>query len=106
MEAIAYLRRNGKYADAPRPNLLLFDLSLPKKDGREALAEIKGDEDLKMIPVVILTTSKADEDVVRSYKLSAYCYLAKPVGFAGFTEIVKSIESFWFSVVVLPPNGN
>jgi chemotaxis family two-component system response regulator Rcp1 len=105
MEAIEFLRRRGRYADAPRPDLILLDLNLPRKDGREVLAEIKADDDLKMIPVVILTTSKADEDIVRTYKLNANCYITKPVDFAGFEKIVQSIELFWFSVVVLPPNG-
>ena len=104
VEAMAYLRREGKYAGASRPDIILLDLNLPKKDGREVLAEIKGDEDLKVIPVVVLTTSKADEDIVRSYKLNANCYIAKPVSFAGFTEIVRSIQHFWFSLVILPPN--
>ena len=105
IEAIAFLRRQGPYADAPRPDLILLDLNLPKKDGRQVLAEIKADEDLKIIPVVILTTSEADEDILKSYKLSANCYITKPIGFAGFVEVVRSIHNFWFSVVVLPPNN-
>ena len=104
VEAIAYLRRQGKYADAPRPDIIFLDLNLPKKDGQAVLSEIKGDDDLKVIPVVVLTTSNADEDVINSYKLNANCYIAKPVNFEGFAEVVRSIQSFWFSVVVLPPN--
>lgn len=103
--AMEFLRREGKYAEAPRPDIVLLDLNLPKKDGREVLAEIKDDDDLKTIPVVILTTSKADEDIVKSYQLSANCYITKPVDYAGFAQIVKSIENFWFSVVVLPPTN-
>jgi len=103
VEAMAFLRREGKYADAPRPDLILLDLNLPKKDGREVLAEIKGDDDLRMIPLVVLTTSKADEDILRSYKLNANSYITKPVDFAGFSQIVQAIDNFWFTVVVLPP---
>ncbi len=104
MEAIAFLRREGKYADAPRPDIILLDLNLPKKDGREVLAAIKGDENWRVIPVVILTTSKAEEDILKSYKLNANSYITKPVDFAGFAEVVRAIDNFWFSVVVLPPN--
>ncbi len=104
MEALAFLRRQGKYGTAPRPDLILLDLNLPKKDGREVLAEIKEDERLRIIPVVVLTTSHADEDIVKSYERHVNSYIAKPVDFAGFTTIVKSIQSFWFSVVVLPPS--
>ena len=103
MAALAFLRRQGPYADAPRPDLILLDLNLPKKDGREVLAEIKEDESLKIIPVIVLTTSKADEDILRSYKLNANCYISKPVSFNGFANVVHSIQDFWFSVVVLPP---
>jgi chemotaxis family two-component system response regulator Rcp1 len=105
MEALAFLRRQGKYAAAPRPDLILLDLNLPKKDGREVLREIKGDADLRVIPVVVLTTSKADEDIMRSYEQHVNSYITKPVDFAGFIRIVKSIQCFWFSVVVLPPSG-
>lgn len=103
VEALAFLRREGKYADAPRPDLVFLDLNLPKKDGRQVLAEIKADEDLRVIPVVILTTSKAEEDILKSYKLNANSYISKPVDFAGFAEIVRAIDHFWFSVVILPP---
>jgi two-component system response regulator len=102
MEAMAYLRREGQYAHAPRPDLILLDLNLPKKDGREVLEEIKSDERLKRIPVVILTTSKDEGDVLKSYGLHANCYIVKPVDFEKFAEIVKHIESFWFVVVTLP----
>src|SRR5262245_13128614 len=103
MEAMAFLRRQGPYAQAPRPDLILLDLNLPKKDGREVLADIKADEDLKVIPVIVLTTSRADEDILKSYQLSANCYISKPVGFASFAAVIRSIENFWFTVVVLPP---
>lgn len=102
VEALAFLRREGKYANAPRPDLILLDLNLPRKDGREVLSEIKFDERLKMIPVVVLTTSKAEEDVVRAYGLHANCYVTKPVDFSAFAEVVRSIRNFWFSVVTLP----
>jgi CheY-like chemotaxis protein len=103
LEALAFLRREGKYADAPQPDLILLDLNLPRKDGREVLAEIKSDEDLRVIPLVVLTTSRADADIVRSYKLNANSYITKPVDFTGFTQIVRAIDDFWFTVVVLPP---
>jgi two-component system response regulator len=103
IEAMAFLNRQGKYVDAPRPDLLLLDLNLPKKDGRSVLEEIKGDSALKAIPVVILTTSAADEDVLKSYLLHANCYITKPVNLDGFLEVVKSIDHFWLSVVKLPP---
>jgi CheY-like chemotaxis protein len=101
--ALAFLRRQGQYARSPRPDLILLDLNLPKKSGQEVLAELKADEELKSIPVVILTTSKAEEDVVKSYGLHANCYITKPVGFASFVEVVHAVESFWFGVVTLPP---
>jgi two-component system response regulator len=103
MEAMAFLRRETGYSSAPRPDLILLDLNLPKKDGREVLAEIKADENLRVIPLVVMTTSKAEEDIVRSYKLNANCYITKPVDFSGFTQIVRAIDQFWFTVVVLPP---
>ena len=103
VEAIAFLRRQGEYADAPRPDLILLDLNLPKKDGWEVLEEIKADKELRLIPVVILTTSKADEDIVESYNGHANCYITKPVDLDQFITIVKSIESFWLTVVKLPP---
>jgi len=102
-EALSYLRRQGKYADAPRPDLILLDLNLPKKDGREVLAEIKLDPELKVIPVVVLTTSEAVTDILKSYNLHANCYITKPVAFEQFKKVVNSIESFWFSIVKLPP---
>ena len=102
VDALAFLRKEGEYLDAARPDLILLDLNMPKKDGREVLSEIKADENLKRIPVVVLTTSKAEQDVVKSYNLNANCYIIKPVDFGQFTEVVKSIEHFWFSVVTLP----
>jgi chemotaxis family two-component system response regulator Rcp1 len=104
VKAMAFLRREGKYADAPRPDLILLDLNLPKKDGREVLAEIKADTKLKRIPVVILTTSKAEEDILKTYNLHANCYVTKPVGLDQFIEVVKAIEDFWLTVVKLPTN--
>jgi CheY-like chemotaxis protein len=103
VEAMAYVRREGKYANAPVPDLILLDLNLPKKDGRTVLAEIKADERLKRIPVVVLTTSIADEDVYRAYGLHANCYICKPVDFGQFVRIVNSLEDFWLSLVKLPP---
>jgi len=102
-EAMSFLRREGKYTQMPHPDLILLDLNLPKKDGREVLAEIKSDDDLKRIPVVILTTSKAEEDIIKTYDLHANCYVTKPVGFEQFVTVVKSIEKFWLNIVVLPP---
>ncbi len=99
--AMDFLYRRGAYKDAPRPDLILLDLNLPKKDGREVLEEMKKDEKLRTIPVVILTSSKAEEDIVRSYKLHANCYITKPVGLDRFAQVVKSIDDFWFSVVKL-----
>jgi CheY-like chemotaxis protein len=101
--ALDFLYQRGDYADAPRPDLILLDLNLPKKNGREVLEEIKQDAQLKTIPVVILTTSQAEEDVVRAYSLHANCYITKPVDFAQFTKIVRTIEDFWLSIVTLPP---
>jgi two-component system response regulator len=102
MEALSFLRREGKYAEAPRPDLILLDLNLPRKDGRTLLAEIRADDGLKTIPVVVLTTSQAEEDIVRSYRLGANCYITKPVGLAEFSRVVNSIEEFWFTIVRLP----
>ena len=101
-EAMDFLNREGKHSDVPRPDLILLDLNLPKKDGREVLDEIKQSPVLKSIPVVILTTSASDEDILRSYRLHANCYITKPVGLDGFLEVVKSIDTFWLSVVKLP----
>jgi two-component system, chemotaxis family, response regulator Rcp1 len=106
VEAMAFLRRQGKYASVPRPDIVLLDLNLPKKDGREVLEEIKTDEDLKRIPVVVLTTSKAEEDVLRTYNLHANCFVTKPVDLEKFIVVVKSIDVFWLTVVTLPPNGH
>lgn len=101
-EALAFLRRDGKYARAPRPDLILLDLNLPIKDGREVLAEIKADQNLKDIPIIILTMSMNETDVLDSYNMQASCYITKPVSAQRFVEVVRSIESFWFSVVKLP----
>lgn len=102
VRALEFLRRTGDFSDAPVPDLILLDLNLPKKDGREVLAEIKNDDDLQHIPVVVLTTSQADQDIIKSYKLHANCYVTKPVDFDEFVKIVQSIEHFWFTVVKLP----
>jgi CheY-like chemotaxis protein len=101
-EAMAFLRRAGKYADAPRPDLILLDLNLPRRDGREVLADIKGDPELLRIPVVILTTSQAEADVLRSYNLHANAYVTKPVDFDRFVEVVRKIDEFFFTIVRLP----
>ena len=103
VDALAYLRREGPFANAVRPDIILLDLNLPRKDGREVLEEIKADESLRRIPVVVLTTSSADEDIVRSYNLHANCFITKPVDLNSFVTIVKSIEHFWFQIVKLPP---
>ena len=103
VEAMAFLRKQGRYALAPRPDLVLLDLNLPRKDGRETLAEMKQDEELKRIPVVVLTTSRSEDDVLRAYDLHANCYLNKPVGLEDFIKVVKSIENFWIEIVTLPP---
>jgi len=103
VEAMAYLNGEGEYADRPRPDLILLDLNMPRKDGREVLEDIKSDDDLKRIPVVVLTSSEAEEDVAKSYELHANAYLTKPIDFDGFLEIVGSLEEFWLEVVKLPP---
>jgi CheY-like chemotaxis protein len=103
VEALEFLRREGKHAGAPRPDIILLDLNLPKKDGREVLAVIKKDDHLKHIPVVVLTTSKAEEDVLKSYELHANCYVTKPVDLEKFIVVVQSIDRFWLTVVTLPP---
>ena len=103
VEAMAYLRHEGKYVDAFRPDLILLDLNLPKKDGREVLAEIKADERLRRIPVVVLTTSCAEKDILETYDLHANCYITKPVNLDQFSAVVKAIEEFWFTIVRLPP---
>ncbi len=103
--AMNFLYKAGPYADMPRPDLILLDLNLPRKDGREVLADIKADNDLKRIPVVILTTSKSEEDILKSYNLHANCYITKPIDLNQFIKVVRCIEDFWLSIVVLPPNG-
>ena len=102
VEALAYLRREGKYADAVRPDLILLDLCLPKKDGRQVLAEIKREPVVKRIPVVILTTSRAEQDILESYDLHANCYITKPMDLEQFVGVVRSIEHFWLTIVSLP----
>ena len=102
VEALAFLRREGEYVNAPRPELILLDLNLPRKDGREVLAEIKNDNNLKRIPVVILTSSEAEQDIVKSYNLHANCYITKPVELDQFIGMIKNIEQFWLTVVKLP----
>ena len=103
VEAMTFLRREGAHVDAPRPDLILLDLNLPKMDGREVLAQIKEDASLKTIPTVILTTSEAEVDIVKSYQLHANCYLSKPVQLDAFESLVKSINDFWLTKVKLPP---
>jgi chemotaxis family two-component system response regulator Rcp1 len=102
VEAMAFLRKAGQYARAPLPDLILLDLNLPRKGGHEVLAEIKADESLRRIPVVILTTSQAEEDIIKTYDLHVNCYVAKPVDLDQFVKIVKSIEEFWLTIVKLP----
>ncbi len=104
--AMAFLRKQGQYATAPQPDLILLDLNLPKKDGREVLAEIKELDNLKRIPVVVLTTSRAEEDVVRTYNLHANAHVTKPVDLKQFLEVIRAIEEFWLAVVTLPPNSS
>ena len=104
-EALAFLRRKGQFAKAPRPDVILLDLNLPRKDGHEVLAEIKTDPSLKRIPVVILTTSQAEQDILKTYDLHANCYVTKPVDLDRFLEVVKSVEDFWLTIVKLPPGG-
>jgi chemotaxis family two-component system response regulator Rcp1 len=103
IEAMSLLKQEGEYANSPRPDLILLDLNLPKKDGREVLQEIKESPTLKSIPVVILTTSASNTDILRSYMLHANCYITKPVNLDGFLKVVKTIDGFWLSVVKLPP---
>jgi CheY-like chemotaxis protein len=102
VEAIEFLRREGQYAEAPRPDLILLDLNLPRRDGRQVLAEVKGDEDLRRIPIVVLTTSEAEEDILRSYDLHANAYVTKPVDFDRFVAVIQQIDEFFISVVRLP----
>jgi chemotaxis family two-component system response regulator Rcp1 len=105
VEALAYLRQQGQYDQAVLPDIILLDLNLPKKDGREVLEEIKSDPLLRRIPVVVLTTSKAEEDILKVYDLHANCFVTKPVDLEQFIQVVQSVEAFWFTVVKLPPNG-
>jgi CheY-like chemotaxis protein len=103
VEAMAFLRRQQKYSQSPRPDLIFLDLNLPRKDGREVLAEIKADDQLRRIPVVVLTTSRAELDIVKSYNLHANCYVVKPVDLDQFIEVIRSIEQFWLTAVTLSP---
>jgi chemotaxis family two-component system response regulator Rcp1 len=102
IEAMSYLRKEGKYADVHQPDLILLDLNMPKKDGREVLAEIKKDPNLRHIPVIVLTTSQAEQDIFKSYDLHANCYITKPVDLDQFNTVIKSIKDFWLSIVKLP----
>jgi CheY-like chemotaxis protein len=104
VEALEYLYRKGEFANAKRPDLIMLDLNMPRKDGKEVLKEIKSDPSLKTIPVIVLTTSHAEQDILQSYRLNANCYITKPVDFKSFIDVVKSIEQFWLSVVTLPAN--
>lgn len=101
--AMSYLQRDGEFADKQQPDLILLDLNMPKKDGREVLAEVKADPKLKVIPIVILTTSQSEEDILKSYDLQASCYVTKPIDLEQFTKIIKSLDGFWFSAVRFPP---
>ncbi|MFB6139913.1 MAG: response regulator [Halosimplex sp.] len=103
VEALDYLRQAGEYAQQPRPDLILLDLNMPRKGGREVLADIKDDEELRRIPVVVMTSSEAEEDIVQSYDLHANAYLTKPIDFEGFLDVVQRIEEFWLTVVKMPP---
>lgn len=105
VETMAFLRQEGQYSEVPRPDLILLDLNLPKKDGREVLTEIKSDESLRRIPVVILTVSADEQDILDTYDNHANCYITKPLDLGQFMEVVKSIEEFWLTIVKLPPNG-
>lgn len=104
VEAMAFLRREGAYRSRPRPDVILLDLNLPRKNGREVLAEVKADPELRRIPIVVLTTSEAEEDVLRAYEHHANCYITKPVDLDQFLKVVRSIEDFWFTIVKLPPS--
>ncbi|KAI9132235.1 response regulator [Acaryochloris sp. CCMEE 5410] len=104
MEAMAYLRQEGEFKNATMPDLMLLDLNLPRKDGREVLAEMQESENLKRIPVVVLTTSEADEDILKSYQIGANAYVTKPVGLKGLVKVVNLLEEFWFTIVKLPPH--
>ena len=102
VDALAFLRQQGKYTNAPRPDLILLDLNLPKKDGREVLAEVKADKSLKLIPVIVLTTSAAERDILKTYELNGNCYITKPIDLEQFISVVKRIEEFWLALVRLP----
>lgn len=102
VQALEFLKKRGEFADSPRPDIILLDLNLPRKDGREVLADIKSDETLRMIPVVVLTTSESPDDIARAYNSHVNCYITKPVDFDQFIKVVRSIEDFWFTVVKLP----
>jgi len=104
-EAMAFLRREGEFADRPRPDLVLLDLNLPRKDGREVLTDIHADDALKSVPVIVLTTSEAEQDILRSYRLAANAYITKPIDLDEFIAVVRSIETFWLSIVRLPPQA-
>ena len=104
MEAMDFIRKEGAYTDAARPDVILLDLNLPKKDGREVLADIKDDEELRRIPVVVLTVSQAEEDIIRSYDLHANCFISKPLDLEQFMRVVQAVEDFWLTIVKLPPN--
>jgi len=104
VEAMDFLRKQGEYTQAPRPDIILLDLNMPRKDGREVLLEIKSDEKLKCIPVLVLTSSSAEQDIAKAYSLHANCYITKPVDFARFKEVINSIKIFWFGNVTLPPH--
>jgi len=106
VEALDFLHRRGQFASAPRPDIILLDLNMPRMDGRECLARIKNDPDLRSIPVVVLTTSEADQDVIRSYDMHASCYISKPVDMEQFMKVVKAIKHFWFTIVHLPGEGH
>jgi len=106
IEAMAFLHKEGVYKNTPRPDLILLDLNLPRKDGREVLAEIKSDDGLKRIPVVVLTVSEDEQDILKTYDLHVNCYITKPIDLAQFMKVVQSVEDFWLTIVKLPPNGN
>lgn len=106
VEAMAFLRKQDRYSSSPTPDLILLDLNLPRKDGHEVLLEVKGDEALNSIPIVVLTTSEHEADVMRAYQSQANCYVVKPVDFSKFVDVIQSIETFWFTVVVLPRKSN
>jgi two-component system, chemotaxis family, response regulator Rcp1 len=105
-EALLYLKKSGKYKNVETPDLVLLDLNIPKKDGRQVLAEMKTDNNLKVIPVIILTTSAAEQDVINTYALHANCYIMKPVNLEQFIKVIRSVEEFWLTIVKLPPKGN